>query len=113
MIFELISLFSSLSIVEIPPQLMLHIIDGLVARLQPLLELLLGVRSLHLGELRIHLFVGRRQIHLGGALLHDLLVDQLAQHVQPQRIGLLLRKLLLLRSVAKLRLIAPCPCPSA
>ncbi len=91
---------------QISPQRMLQIVDRLVARLQTLLELLLGVRSLHLGELRIHLFIGRRQIHLGGALLHNLLVNQRAQHVQSQRIGLFLRKLLLLRRVAKLRLIS-------
>ena len=71
------------------------------------LELLLRVRSLHLSELRLHLFIGRGQVHLFGSLLHDLLVDQGAQHVQPQRIGLLLRKLLLLRGFAKLHLITP------
>ena len=72
--------------------------------LQLLVELLLGIRSLHLGQLGLHVLGRRGQIHLGRALGHNLLVDQLAHNVQPQRVGLLGRGLLV-RRVAQLRLV--------
>ncbi len=39
------------------------------------------VRSLQFGQLRVHFLIGRLQVQLGGALLHDLVVDQLVQDV--------------------------------
>jgi hypothetical protein len=51
---------------------------------QSRLELLLGVRSLHLGQLAVHVGVGCGQVLLGRSLLHNLLHDQLVQDVELQ-----------------------------
>ncbi len=70
---------------------------------QARLELLLCVRGLHLGQLAVHVGIGRGQVLLGGALLHDLFHDQLVQDVQLQRVFLVGGRGLLLRIVGQLR----------
>ncbi len=75
-------------------QVALDIVQGVVRCLQLRGELLLGVGRLHLRHFGVDVFGGRGEVHLGGALLDDLLLDQLLHHIEAERVGLLRRGLL-------------------
>ena len=69
----------------------LQFVQGEVRGLEFGLELLLGVGSLHLGQLRLHLGIGCGQALLGGALIDDGFEDKRMDDVQPQRVSLIRR----------------------
>ncbi len=83
-------LFNGQVAAQVAPQ----IVQGLVGRLQLRGELFLGVGGLHLRQLGVDILRGCAQVHLGRALRDDLLVDELADHLQAERVSLLRRGLL-------------------
>ena len=72
----------------------LEVVEGDAALLELLVELLLGVRRLHLSELCVDVLVSRSQVELCGALLDDLVINQIAQNTETYNIRLLGARLL-------------------
>ena len=70
-------------------QFALQVVEGEVARLELLVELLLRVGRLHLRQLGVHVLVAGGQVELGGALPENLVLDHLAQDIEADNVGLL------------------------
>ena len=79
---------------EAAPDVVLQIVQRHVLCLELTIELLLGERRLDLGELGVDLLVGGDEVELGGALLLDVVVDEIAQDLQVSDLGLYRRRLL-------------------
>ena len=94
LIFELISLLKSFSSVLRHADLAFHLVESQVLVGQNFVELFLRVWRLDLIDPAVDLFVTGGQVELGGALYHDLLIDEVADHVQPDDVRLFLRRLL-------------------
>ena len=89
LIFDSISLLISLVWVNCAANVALQVVQRHVALLEQVVELILGIGRLDLGELRVHVFVAGGQVQLGGALLQNLVLDHLVQNIQPPNVGLL------------------------
>ena len=88
-----------------PADLFLQVVERQVLAFESLLKLLLGVRGLHLGQLGLYLIVGRRKVELGRALVHDLLIDLLANDIQTNVVSLVFGRLLF--GFSQIRLVQP------
>ena len=69
-------------------QILLEVVEGNPAFLQPLVELLLGEGRLDLGQLGVDFLVGSQQSQLFGALHQDLVIDEVADDFQLERVRL-------------------------
>ena len=94
LIFDSISLFSSLVLVSERRRSRFRSSSGDVALLELLVEFFLSERGLHLGQLGIDVFVAGGEIELGCALLQDLVIDHLMQNVEADDVCLLVAGLL-------------------
>ncbi len=90
---------------QIPPNVALQVVQRHVALLEQVVELILGVRSFDLGELRVHVFIAGGQVQLGRLLLLNLGEDHLLQDIEPQDVRFLVRRLL--GVVTQLDLVIP------
>ena len=92
-----------MSIVSERRRSLLEIVQSDLPFLQALIELLLREGRFDLGQLGVDFLVRGQQAKLLGALHQDFVVDQIAQDLQAQRIGLLRARLL--RRAGHLRVI--------
>ncbi len=90
----------------------LQIVHRVAAHLELALKFFLGVGALEFGELVLDLAIGGLQGPVVFALFQqNVIVDQLIQHIQPQRQRFVLRGLR--RIGVQLRLVDTCPLPRA
>ena len=67
----------------------LEIVESDVALLELVVEFVLGVGGLDLGELGVDVFIAGGEVELGGALLEDFVVDHLMEDGEPADVGFL------------------------